>query len=150
MDWLERGTISPVRDSANQSQNPQAPIGVFDSGVGGLTVLKALRARLPGEDFIYLGDTARLPYGRKPPTMVREFATQISAFLLDRGVKAIVMACNTASSCALAPEGDLASRLSVPLWGVIEPGVCAVEHFATGRASGVRGRAQHTDTTTNT
>ena len=140
MDWLERGTISPVRDSANQSQNPQAPIGVFDSGVGGLTVLKALRARLPGEDFIYLGDTARLPYGRKPPTMVREFATQISAFLLDRGVKAIVMACNTASSCALAPEGDLASRLSVPLWGVIEPGVRAVEHLAIGLASGVRGR----------
>ena len=139
MDGLERGTISPVKDSTNQSQNPRAPIGVFDSGIGGLTVLKALRARLPGEDFIYLGDTARLPYGRKPPTMVREFATQISAFLLDRGVKAIVMACNTASSCALAPEGDLASRLSVPLWGVIEPGVRAVEHFATGRASGVRG-----------
>jgi glutamate racemase len=123
-----RGTISPVRDSSNQSHNARAPIGVFDSGVGGLTVLKALRERLPGEDFIYLGDTARLPYGRKPAAMVREFATQISSFLLDQGVKAIVMACNTASSCALAPEGDLVSRLSVPLWGVIEPGVRAAEH----------------------
>jgi glutamate racemase len=140
MDQLERGTISPVRDSANQSQNPRAPIGVFDSGVGGLTVLKALRERLPGEDFIYLGDTARLPYGRKPAAMVREFATQISSFLLDQGVKAIVMACNTASSCALAPEGDLVSRLSVPLWGVIEPGVRAAEEFSTGRASSLHGR----------
>jgi glutamate racemase len=140
MDHLERGTISPVRDSTNQSQNARAPIGVFDSGVGGLTVLKALRERLPGEDFIYLGDTARLPYGRKPAAMVREFATQISSFLLDQGVKAIVMACNTASSCALAPEGDLVSRLNVPLWGVIEPGVRAAEQFATGRASSIYGR----------
>ena len=116
-----------MNDSSNQHLDPRAPIGVFDSGVGGLTVLKALRARLPGEDFIYLGDTARLPYGRKPAGMVREFATQISGFLLDQGVKAIVMACNTASSCALEPEGDLASRLNVPLWGVIEPGVLAAE-----------------------
>ena len=98
--------------------------------MGGLTVLKALRERLPTEDFIYLGDTARLPYGRKPAAMVREFAAQISGFLLDQGVKAIVMACNTASSCALAPEGDLISRLNVPLWGVIEPGVRAAEHVS--------------------
>jgi glutamate racemase len=96
---------------------------------------------MPGEDFIYLGDTARLPYGRKPAAMVREFATQISSFLLDQGVKAIVMACNTASSCALAPGGDLGSRLSVPLWGVIEPGVRAAEEFATGRASSIHGRS---------
>ena len=132
-----------MRDSANQS-NARGPIGVFDSGVGGLTVLKALRERLPGEDFIYLGDTARLPYGRKPAAMVREFATQISSFLLDQGVKAIVMACNTASSCALEPEGDLVSRLSVPLWGVIEPGVRAAEYVVTGHVvTGhvVRGRA---------
>ena len=98
--------------------------------MGGLTVLKALRERLPTEDFIYLGDTARLPYGRKPAAMVREFAAQISGFLLDQGVKAIVMACNTASSCALAPEGDLVLRLNVPLWGVIEPGVRAAEHVS--------------------
>ncbi len=144
-----QGTISavsetPIKKLSNQSQNARAPIGVFDSGVGGLTVLKALRERLPGEDFIYLGDTARLPYGRKPALMVREFATQISSFLLDQGVKAIVMACNTASSCALAPEGDLVSRLSVPLWGVIEPGVRAAEHVSrnhggTNRRIGVLG-----------
>jgi glutamate racemase len=125
-----RGTILTVNVIADPHQNPRAPIGVFDSGVGGLTVLKALRERLPGEDFIYLGDTARLPYGRKPAAMVREFATQISSFLLDQGVKAIVMACNTASSCALAPEGDLLERLSVPLWGVIEPGVRAAESIS--------------------
>jgi glutamate racemase len=135
----EQGTISAVRDSSNQSQNARAPIGVFDSGVGGLTVLKALRERLPGEDFIYLGDTARLPYGRKPASMVRDFATQISSFLLDQGVKAIVMACNTASSCALAPEGDLVSRLSVPLWGVIEPGIRAAEHVSNHGRVGVLG-----------
>jgi glutamate racemase len=97
-----------------------APIGVFDSGVGGLTVLKALRERLPGEDFVYVGDTARLPYGRKPPEMVREFARQISNFLVTEGVKAVVMACNTASSCALP---QLEFELPVPIWGVIEPGV---------------------------
>ena len=130
-----QGTISavsetPIKKLSNQSQNARAPIGVFDSGVGGLTVLKALRERLPTEDFIYLGDTARLPYGRKPAAMVREFAAQISGFLLDQGVKAIVMACNTASSCALAPEGDLVLRLNVPLWGVIEPGVRAAEHVS--------------------
>jgi glutamate racemase len=123
---LAHGRISPVKQSS-QSLDARAPIGVFDSGVGGLTVLKALRERLPGEDFVYLGDTARLPYGRKPAGMVREFATQISSFLLDQGVKAIVMACNTASSCALGPEGDLRERLSVPLWGVIEPGIRAAE-----------------------
>jgi glutamate racemase len=99
-----------------------APIGVFDSGVGGLTVLKALREQLPGEDFIYLGDTARLPYGRKPPEMVREFAWQISSFLINQSVKFLVIACNTASSCALP---GLTVDLEVPVLGVIEPGVAA-------------------------
>ncbi len=113
-----------------------APIGVFDSGVGGLTVLKALRERLPGEDFVYVGDTARLPYGRKPPEMVREFARQISNFLVTEGVKAVVMACNTASSCALP---GLEFELPVPIWGVIEPGVEAALAIAD-RASGGYGR----------
>src|SRR5579859_6862209 len=96
------------------------PIGVFDSGVGGLTVLQALRRRLPFHDFLYLGDTARVPYGRKPPEMVRTFAEQISDFLVEQGAEAIVIACNTASAASL-PE--LANRLPVPVWGVIEPGV---------------------------
>ncbi len=106
--------------------NPQnhAAIGVFDSGVGGLTVLKALREQLPGEDFIYLGDTARLPYGRKPPEMVREFAWQISSFLVKQNVKFLVIACNTATSCALPA---LANELEIPVLGVIEPGVAAAQ-----------------------
>jgi glutamate racemase len=107
-------------DSVNR--DARAPIGVFDSGVGGLTVLRALREQLPGEDYIYLGDTARLPYGRKPPEMVREFAAQISSFLVLQGVKFLVIACNTATSCALPA---LADDLEIPVLGVIEPGVAA-------------------------
>lgn len=99
-----------------------APLGVFDSGVGGLTVLSALKRALPTERFTYLGDTARLPYGPKPQAMVRGFASQIAAELLNRGVKGIIIACNTASAAAL-PE--LAERLPVPTWGVIDPGVNA-------------------------
>lgn len=95
-------------------------IGVFDSGVGGLTVLKALRAALPNQDFLYLGDTARVPYGRKPPEMVRGFALEIAEFLESNGAEAIVVACNTATAVALP---DLRERLDIPLWGVIEPGV---------------------------
>lgn len=98
----------------------KAPLGVFDSGVGGLTVLNALRRHLPQEDFIYLGDTARVPYGGKPPEMVREFALEIALELVRRGVKGIVIACNTASAVSL-PE--LVHRTPVPVWGVIEPGV---------------------------
>jgi glutamate racemase len=98
--------------------DPRLPIGVFDSGVGGLTVLKALREALPLEDFLYFGDTARVPYGQKPLGMVRRFAWEIAGFLLREGVKAIVVACNTASSAAL-PE--LAEALSVPVFGVLEP-----------------------------
>ncbi len=96
-----------------------APVGVFDSGVGGLTVLEALRRALPGRDFIYFGDTARVPYGSKPPELVRRFAWEISGFLLRRGAGAIVVACNTASSLAL---GDL-QRLGAPVFDVIGPAV---------------------------
>jgi glutamate racemase len=74
------------------------PIGVFDSGVGGLTVLRALRERLPQEDFIYLGDTARLPYGTKSPETIIRYARQASAMLVERGIKLLVVACNTASA----------------------------------------------------
>lgn len=98
--------------------DPRLPIGVFDSGVGGLTVLKALKEALPREDFLYFGDTARVPYGQKPLGMVRRFAWEIAGFLLRQGVKAIVVACNTASSAALP---DLAEALSIPVFGVLEP-----------------------------
>lgn len=106
-------------------------IGVFDSGVGGLTVLKALRRAMPHQDFCYLGDTARVPYGRKPPEMVREFAHEITGFLLEQGAQAIVVACNTASAVAVS---DLKKEIRVPLWGVIEPGVeAAVRATRSGR-----------------
>ncbi len=99
------------------------PIGVFDSGIGGLTVLRALRARLPDENFLYLGDTARLPYGTKSAATVTAYALQASRLLVRRGVKIVVIACNTASSVALQP---LAQGLApVPLIGVVEPGARA-------------------------
>src|SRR5436190_12271645 len=107
------------------------PIGVFDSGVGGLTVLKALREKMPGRDFIYFSDTARVPYGRKPREMVRGFAYEIANFLQQQDVEAIVVACNTASASALP---DLARDTPVPVWGVIEPGVEAARRVTkTGR-----------------
>ena len=106
-------------------------LGVFDSGVGGLTVLEALRRRLPHRDFVYLGDTARVPYGRKPPAMVERFASGIADFLCELGVEGIVVACNTASAVALP---GLADRCSVPVWGVIDPGVdAATRATRTGR-----------------
>ncbi len=114
----------------------ERPIGVFDSGVGGLTVLKALRRKLPHRDFLYLGDTARVPYGRKPAAMVAEFAHGITRFLLDYGVEGIVIACNTASAAAL-PE--LASNFKVPIWGVIEPGVETAARLTRSGRVGVIG-----------
>lgn len=95
------------------------PIGVFDSGVGGLTVYRALRAHLPQESFVYLGDTARIPYGTRSPETVRRYAREDAAFLLRCGVKLIVVACNTASSLALTALQD---ECPVPVVGVIEPG----------------------------
>lgn len=92
-------------------------VGVFDSGVGGLTVLQALRRRMPHRDFVYLGDTARVPYGRKPPEMVVDFAVGIADFLCSLGVEGVVVACNTASAVALPA---LAQRCAVPVWGVQE------------------------------
>ena len=107
------------------------PIGIFDSGVGGLTVLKALRHKLPHRDFVYLGDTARVPYGRKPAAMVAEFAYGITEFLRTADVEGVVIACNTASAAAL-PE--LGAHFDFPIWGVIEPGVEAAQRVTrTGR-----------------
>jgi glutamate racemase len=109
-----------------------APIGVFDSGVGGLTVLKALAAELPREHFVYLGDTARLPYGTKSPETVARYAVQAAEALSEYGVKCMVIACNTASSVGLPAIRQHISR--VPVVGVIEPGAqaaCAASR--TGR-----------------
>jgi glutamate racemase len=94
------------------------PVGVFDSGMGGLTVLHECLVTLPHEDFVYLGDGARLPYGPRPLAEIRRFANEIAAFLEAQGVKLIVVACNAATSAALP---DLQERLSVPVVGVITP-----------------------------
>lgn len=98
-----------------------APIGVFDSGVGGLTVVAALERRLPDESILYLGDTARLPYGTKSAATVTRYTRRNVDFLVERRVKAVVVACNTASALAL-PELAAEEHGGVPLFGVIEPG----------------------------
>ena len=115
-----------------------APIGVFDSGLGGLTVAHAIMRQLPAESLIYFGDTARVPYGPKSPDTVRRYSREISAFLLEQGVKAIVVACNTATAHALPALRD---ELEVPVIGVVEPGArAAVRATRTGHI-GVIGTA---------
>ena len=107
----------------NAAQTKPLPIGVFDSGVGGLTVLKALRAELPNEDLVYLGDTARLPYGTKSPTSISRYACQATKHLQDQGIKLLVVACNTASAVALDALREQMAPL--PVIGVVEPGATA-------------------------
>jgi glutamate racemase len=102
------------------SSNAKRPIAVFDSGIGGLTVVSALRRELPGEDLVYLGDTARVPYGGKSRGTIERYSEEIAALLVGEGAKMVVVACNTASALALA---RLREVLSVPVEGVIEPGV---------------------------
>jgi glutamate racemase len=110
----------------------EAPIGVFDSGVGGLTVLRALLKELPHEEFIYLGDTARLPYGTKSPATVARYAATAAAALAARGLKCLVVACNTASASSLPAMRERLGE--VPIVGVIEPGAeAACEASASGR-----------------
>jgi len=99
--------------------NNNKPIGVFDSGIGGLTVVKRFAANLPNENIIYFGDTARVPYGSKSNSTVIEYSIQNTNFLLNRNVKAIVVACNTASSVAISA---LREKFDVPVIGMIEPG----------------------------
>lgn len=103
-------------------------IGVFDSGVGGLTVMAALQRRLPEESLLYLGDTARLPYGMKSEETVTRYAARNLDFLVRRGVKAVVVACNTASALALDKI-----EVPVPVWGVVEPGAQQAAAASGGR-----------------
>lgn len=110
----------PVAGPMPSSDPSHAPLGVFDSGVGGLTVVRALRELLPGESIVYLGDTARVPYGSKSPDTIRRFSMEDTQFLINHGVKAVVVACNTATAHALPL---LQSTFRVPVIGVIEPGV---------------------------
>lgn len=128
--------------------NNELPIGVFDSGVGGLTVLKALTRRLPHENFLYLGDCARLPYGTKSPATITRYALQAASVLANRGVKLIVIACNTASATAL--EAVRETYPGIPVEGVVNPGAQAAckatrsGHVAViATESTIRGRAYH-------
>jgi glutamate racemase len=116
--------------------NPNGPIGIFDSGLGGLTVCRAIETALPGENLIYLGDTARVPYGVKSPETVTRYSQEICDFLLRQEVKAIVVACNTASALALP---KLREWYQVPLLGVLEPGVQAALQASKNHHIGVIG-----------
>jgi glutamate racemase len=112
------------------------PIGVFDSGIGGLTVVKALRDLLPNENISYLGDTARVPYGPKSPETVQRYAIELAEMLMKENAKALVVACNTVSSVALPA---LSKKFPVPVIGVIEPGARAALTASRNRHIGVIG-----------
>ena len=115
-----------------------APVGVFDSGIGGLTVVRELMRQLPDERIIYFGDTARVPYGPKSPDTVRRYAREIATWLQHQGVKAIVVACNTATAHALE---TLTQEFDFPVIGVVEPGARAAVRASHGGAIGVIGTA---------
>ena len=125
---LRRHVFCYMRDSR--------PIGVFDSGIGGLTVVKALRDRLPNETIVYLGDTARVPYGPKSPETVQRYALELAHMLMQKNAKALVVACNTVSSVALPL---LTRKFSVPVVGVIEPGARAALQATRNQHVGVIG-----------
>ncbi len=109
--------------SADSPAVSELPIGVFDSGVGGLTVLRELQSSLPTENFIYLGDTARLPYGTKSAATIVRYALQAAEYLVGRGIKCLVVACNTASAAAL--DVLQSNYPELPIIGVVEPGAAA-------------------------
>ncbi len=117
----------PQRNSIQESERP---IGVFDSGIGGLTVFKSLRALMPEEDMIYFGDTAHLPYGSKSKASIVQFSVEIARFLCQQGIKALVVACNTSSAVALS---EIKKAVSVPVEGVIVPGARACARMASRR-----------------
>jgi glutamate racemase len=126
-----RSQSSLTAQFESSADNRTRPIGVFDSGIGGLTVLKELTALLPGEDFIYLGDTARLPYGTKSNEVIVRYSRENTEFLLAKGIKLLVVACNTSSAVAL---GEIERHTMVPVIGVIDPGArAAVKASRTGK-----------------
>jgi glutamate racemase len=122
----------------SRSSHPQRelPIGIFDSGIGGLTVVRQIHQLLPHEDVIYLGDTARVPYGTKAPTTVIRFACEDTRFLMQQKVKAVVVACNTVSAWALP---TLEKQFPLPILGVILPGAQAALAVSKNRRIGVIG-----------
>jgi glutamate racemase len=118
------------RETARKSKRSNDPIGIFDSGVGGLTVFREIARVLPHHPLIYLGDSARVPYGTKSREIVERYALQAADHLVQRGISMLVVACNTATSAALPA---LRARLDVPVVGVIEPGARAAAERARGR-----------------
>ena len=123
-------------EAGRRATTNESPLGVFDSGLGGLTVVRALRSRCPHEDIIYLGDTARVPYGTRSPETIIRYATGCASVLMERGVKAIVVACNTVSAVALEM---LRVELDVPILGVILPSARAAVAASRGEMVGVLG-----------
>jgi len=118
--------------------NASAPIGVFDSGIGGLTVVRELIGMMPGEGVVYLGDTARVPYGIRSPETVRRYALEGMRFLLSKGIKFLVVACNTVSAVGLE---DLSQSMPVPVVGVLKPGARAAARSTRNGKVGVIGTA---------
>jgi len=127
---------SEISNQQSAIRNSALPIGIFDSGVGGLTVYRALHERLPDEHFVYLGDTARVPYGTKSLATVERYAIENARFLEAHGIKLLVVACNTASALALP---SIRATVKVPVVGVIEPGARAAVEVAAGKTIGVIG-----------
>jgi glutamate racemase len=130
--------LAAMRENEDVSRcmSDERPIGVFDSGIGGLTVVKALRDLLPNENISYLGDTARVPYGPKSPETVQRYAIELAEMLTKEKAKALVVACNTVSSVALPA---LTQKFPVPVIGVIEPGARAALAASRNRRIGVIG-----------
>ena len=121
---------------ARKVKTSELPIGIFDSGIGGLTVVRQINRALPHESLVYLGDTARVPYGTKSPGTVVRFACEDTQFLMQQNVKAVVVACNTASAWALA---TLEQKFDVPIFGVILPGACAALEKSKNQRIGIIG-----------
>jgi len=133
-------TRAPARKKADVSQTSKTaklrplPIGMFDSGIGGLTVLHECLVQLPSEDFIYFGDTARFPYGEKTQDQLKQYARQVASFLDDTGVKLMVVACNSATAAALP---TLQAEFSTPFVDAVMPGARAAVHSSRFRRIGV-------------
>ena len=131
---MDRNLESQIRNSQFEIRNPNLPIGIFDSGVGGLTVYRALHEHLPNERFVYLGDTARVPYGTKSLRTVKRYAVENAQFLAAHGIKLLVVACNTASALALPA---IRQALNIDVVGVIGPGARAAVAIG-GKTQGKR------------
>lgn len=138
MPFACRGCAKVTRVSFRSTARPprDLPIGVFDSGLGGLTVVRALRRELPGEHILYLGDTARVPYGSKSAETVARYSLACARFLLSRGVKIVLVACNTASAHALTA---LRGAVDIPVVGAVEPGAAAAHAASRSGHIGVIG-----------